>query len=318
VAPGERRPRIAPLVALVALAAAHSASADEPGDSTSSTLPTGRARLVYTVEPAAQPCPSTDELRAAIEARVGHAVFAEPATVTVNVVVRRDGPTYVATVALPDAPGERGATRELRTEAGCAELASAAALVASIAVDPASALRPPPPPPPPPPAPPASRTWRALFGLGPRGAWGLTPDLVLGATLSGAAVSSTSSWGAALEGFAANDTTVSPGSIGIRPVALAFLPCRLGAHWEACGVAKLGLLRGAGDGFDRNYATWKAFAGLGGRGGAFVDLGRMRLRASIEAIAVLPRTEFLIGETTAYATRGVSLAAGLDALIAIQ
>jgi hypothetical protein len=311
VAPGERRPLVALLVALASWAAPAAARADEP-------VP--HARLVYTVEPAAQPCPSADELRSAIEARVGHAVFAEPATVTVNVSVRRDGPTVIATVALPDAPGERGATRELRTDAGCGDLTAAAALVASIAVDPASALRPPPPPPPPapPPAPPASRTWRALFGVGPRGAWGLTPDLSLGLTLSGAAVSATSSWGAALEGFASDETTFRMGSIGIRPMALALLPCRLGAHWEACAVAKLGLLRGAGQGFTENHATWKAFAGLGARGGAFVDVGRVRLRAAIEGIAVVPRTAFLIGDATAYATRGVSLAAGVDALVAFQ
>jgi hypothetical protein len=308
VASGDRR-ALVPLLALLWGATPVAARADQP---------TARARLVYLVDPAAQPCPPPEELRAAIEARVGHAVFGEPATLTVDVNVRRDGAVFIATVALPDAPGERGASRELRSDVGCAELVSATALVASIALDPASALRPPPPVAEPPRASPP-RTWRAQVGLGPRAAWGFTPDPLAGVAVSGAAVSEHAAFGAALEGFASGDATFGgAGDVRIRPMALALLPCRLGAHWEACGVARLGLLRGAGTGFDTDLTTWKAFMGLGGRAGAFVDLGRLRLRASLEAAYVVPRTAFVVGDATVYTTRSVSVAAGLDALVAFQ
>jgi hypothetical protein len=308
VASGDRR-ALVPLLALLWGATPVAARAEEPAP---------RARLIYVVDPAAQPCPPPEELRGAIEARVGHAVFGEPATLTVEVNVRRDGAAYVATVALPDAPGERGASRELRSDVGCAELVSATALVASIAVDPASALRPPPPVTVEPPRPAAPRIWRAQVGLGPRAAWGFTPDPLAGVALSGAAVSEHAAFGAALEGFASGDATFSPGSVRIRPLALALLPCRLGAHWEACGVARLGLLRGGGAGFDTDLTTWKAFLGVGARAGAFVDLGRLRLRASIEADYVVPRTAFVVGDATVYTTRSVSVSAGLDALVAFQ
>jgi hypothetical protein len=309
LAPGARRSFVLALLVLACGVAPAAARAQEGA---------GRARLVYVVDPAAQPCPTTDEIRAAIEARVGHAVFGEPATVTVEVSVRREANTFVATVALPDAPGERGAKRELRSDAGCAELATAAALVASIAVDPASALRPPVEVVTPPPPPPASRTWRAFVGLGPRAAWGLTPDPTGGLALSGAAVTERAALGAALEGFASSDAAFGAGSVGIRPMGLALLPCRLGGHWEACGVARLGLLRGGGEGFAQDLAAWRAFFGVGARGAAFVDLGRVRLRASLEATAILPRTAFIVGDATVYTTRGVSFAAGLDALFAFQ
>jgi len=101
-------------------------------------------------------------------------------------------------------------------------------------------------------------------------------------------------------------------------MALSLLPCRLGAHWEACAVAKLGLLRGAGAGFDENFTTWKAYFGVGARGGGFVDLGRVRLRASLEGAVPLPRTSFLVGDATTFTTRSVSLTAGVDALFSFQ
>lgn len=307
MAPLVRGVPILPLVVLIVATSAATARADEPET---------RARLTYTVDPAAAPCPSADEFRAAVEARVGHAVFAEPATMTIAVAFSRAGKAYVATVALPDVPGDRGASRELRSDVGCAELATAAALVASIAADPAAALRPPPPAEPP--APPAPRIWRALAGAGARGVAGLTPDPTLGLAVSGAAVSERASFGAALEGYASSDTAFAPGAVAIRPVSLALLPCRLGAHWEACAVARLGLVRGSGEGYAQNLATWKAFAGLGGRGAAFIDVWRVRLRASLEASAILPRTSFVVNESTAFTTRGVSLVLGLDALLSFQ
>jgi hypothetical protein len=125
-----------------------------------------------------------------------------------------------------------------------------------------------------------------------------------------------------LQGFASGDAAFGARSVGIRPMSLALLPCRLGSHWEACGLAKVGLLRGDGAGFDENLAVWKAFFGLGARGAGFIDLGRVRLRASLDAGFALPRTSFVVrdamGDTTVYTTRSVSVVAGLDALFSFQ
>jgi hypothetical protein len=272
-----------------------------------------RARLTYVVDAAAELCPTADELRAAIEARVGHAVFGEPATFTLDVRVRREGAAFVATVALPDAPGEGAAARELRSDASCAELLSAAALVASIAVDPASLLRPAPAPPPPAPA--APRTWRALVGLGPRAAWGLTPAPTVGLALSAAAVGARRALGAELRGFLPTDANFARGQVAVLPLGLSVLPCWLGRAIEACGVAQVGLIHGGGTGFAQDFSTWNVFAGGGARGAAFVDRGPLRLRASLEGDVLLPRTRFLVDTSSAYTTRGVSLSGGLDALI---
>ena len=98
-------------------------------------------------------------------------------------------------------------------------------------------------------------------------------------------------------------------------MTLSVLPCAMATHLELCAVARLGLLRGAGAGYAENETTWKAFAAAGLRGGAFVDVGRTRLRAFAEGTGVAPTTSFDIDEATAYATRGVSFVAGLDALL---
>lgn len=296
----------APLVLLLALSAPAAAIA-QPAP------PSPRARLVYFVAPDAEACPSADEFRAAVNARAGHDLFGEPANVTLEVTLGRAGAAHVATVDLPDAPAGRGATRELRSDVGCAELATAAALVASIALDPASLLEPPAAAPPPPP--PEPRTWRGLVGLGPRAAWGLTPGATAGLALSAAVLRGRGAFGVELRGLLPRDATYGSGSVTIVPLTMSLLPCVRRGPWEACGVALLGLVRGAGSGFTENYAAWKAMAGLGARGGAGVELGRFRLGAFLEGVVILPRTTFLVGTGAAYTTRGVSVGGGLDALL---
>jgi len=281
------------------------------------------ARLVYFVDPTATGCPSPEAWRADANARAGHALFGEPSDVTIDVTIRKDpgaggGSVYVATVGLPDLPGARAATRELRSEVGCAEVATAAALVASIALDPESILRAPPPPPPPP-APEPARAEpprRAFVGVGPRGAWGLTPEPAVGVALSFGAISERFSLGAELAGLLPGDAPHARGSVSILPLSLSLSPCALGvAHLELCAVARLGVLRGAGTALSENFVVWKAFGAAGARVGAYADLGRLRLRASLEGVGVIPMTAFYVSETVVYTTRGVSLAGGLDALL---
>lgn len=278
---------------------------------TAPEAPAPRARLVYVVAPDAEACPTADDLRSAVNARAGHELFGEPPNLTLEVTIRREGAAHVATVVLPDAPGGGGATRELRSDVGCAELATAVALVASLAIDPASIL----PPPPPPPAVAPSESWRSFAALGPRAAYGLAPGGSSGLALSGGVVFKRATLGAELRGLLPGDAPYSNGSVAIVPLTLSLLPCATRGHWEGCGVAALGLLRGAGAGFSENRTAWKAFAGLGARGGFVLGGERFRLRAFVEATAVLPRTTFLVGVDEAYTTRGVSIAGGLDGLV---
>ncbi len=307
MAPGAR----GSLVLLLALAATQ-----ERARATERATPTPHAKLVYFVDPEAVDCPTAEVFRAAVTTRAGHELFGEPSDVTIDVTLRHDADaaSYVAILGLPGASGR--ATRELRSTIGCGELATAAALVVSIALDPESLLRPPPPAPPaPPPATRASRTWRALVGLGPRGAWGLTPDPTLGLAFSAAAVSDGVALGLELGGFLSDDAPYHAGTVSVLPFTMAFLPCALWSHLEACAVAKLGVLRGTGAGFSQNDATTKLFGAGGARAGYIVDAGRLRFRASLEGDVVAPRTSFVVNDTSVYTTRGVSLSAGLDALL---
>ncbi len=311
MAPGAR----GSLVLLLALAATQGrARAAERATTTSAP----HAKLVYFVDPEAGDCPTAEAFRAAVSARAGHELFGEPSDLTIDVTLKRDADaaSYVAILGLPGASGR--ATRELRSTVGCGELATAAALVVSIALDPESLLRPPPPPaPPPPPSPPAraSRTWRALIGLGPRGAWGITADPALGLAFSAAAVSDGVALGLELGGFLSDDTPYHAGTVSVLPFTMAFLPCALWSHLEACAVAKLGVLRGTGAGFSQNDAITKLFGAGGARAGYIIDAGRLRFRASLEGDVVAPRTSFVVSDTSVYTTRGVSLSVGLDALL---
>jgi hypothetical protein len=306
VAGGLRCPQVLPLLlALVTTIVASIARAQ-------TAAPDRRARLVYVVAPDAQGCPSPEALRAAANARAGHELFGEPASLTLEVNIRRDGAAHLATVVLPDAPGGTG-TRELRSDVGCAELATAVALVASLAIDPESALGAPPAPPPPPPPPPP-RTWRGWVGLGPR--VGLGPGPVSGGlALSGGLVGTRGTLGAELRGLAPRDIAFEAGQVSVLPLTLAVLPCAARGHWEACGVVAAGLVRGEGSGFAQNFTAWRGFGALGARGGFVLGTERLRMRAFVEATAMFPWTDFRVGEAIAYTTRGVSLTGGVDGLL---
>jgi hypothetical protein len=153
-----------------------------------------------------------------------------------------------------------------------------------------------------------------LGGLGPRGVWGATPELTAGLALSAAAVRAPLAFGVELAGLLPKDAHFAGGSVSVLPLTLSVLPCGVRSHVEICAIARLGVLRGAGAGFYENFTTWKAFGAAGLRAGGFVDAGRLRLRASIEATGVVPKTQLVVGDSAVYATRGVSVAAGLDAL----
>jgi hypothetical protein len=315
----------APLLVLLLLAADPAASvllAADPAASLQAPPPAlaadARARLVYAPEPEVGVCPTADEFRAAVNARAGRELFGEPATVTIDVSLRHDGEGHVAIVDLPDADRTKRATRELRSDASCADVAAAAALVVSIALDPTSILRAPAPPPPvAAPAPAAPRKWLAV-GTGPRGSWGLAPSFTAGLALSALARAERTSLGLELAGFAPGDAKYATGTVSVLPLALAAVPCRTWTHWEACGVGSIVALRGAGSGFSEDFAAWRIMAGVGARGAFGQDVGPARLRAFVEGDVFLPRTTFLVGNAAAWTTRSVSFLAGVDVLFFLE
>jgi hypothetical protein len=58
--------------------------------------------------------------------------------------------------------------------------------------------------------------------LGPRGAWGLTPDPTLGLAFSAAAVSDGLALGLELGGFLSDDASYHAGTVSVLPYTMAF------------------------------------------------------------------------------------------------
>ena len=94
------------------------------------------AHLVYVRDATAAECPSEEDLRRSVKARVGYDPFFPWAKTTVIVEMVRDGRSLVARVRLVDADGRSRGVRELRSVArGCGGLIDASALAISIALD---------------------------------------------------------------------------------------------------------------------------------------------------------------------------------------
>jgi hypothetical protein len=152
-----------------------------------------------------------DVLAAAVDARLGRAVFVAPADVIVDVVIAREGGAFVAQLAMIDRTGQSRGSRTLRRRgARCAALLDALSLVIALLVDlPVTDLEltlpdePEPAPEPPPQAsaqPPAPQSERivapAAAAVGVRGelaahagvALGYVPDVALALGVGGALV----------------------------------------------------------------------------------------------------------------------------------
>lgn len=161
------------MAALVAVAAlARAARAEEPAPPPPGDAPPApevvveppalpRTRLVFAAGAFATSCPSVDELRQGVIARLAADPFAEPAERVLLVTVEGDvdaagaASARRARVELFDSELNALGERVIESDEGCAELVAAAALAASIAIAPERALAAPPPvPPPAPPAPP--------------------------------------------------------------------------------------------------------------------------------------------------------------------
>jgi hypothetical protein len=97
------------------------------------------ARLVYERGVQAERCPEESELRAAVTAQLGYAVFErEPVTREMHVRIAAVSSGLVARIEVKDPSGAVLGARELRSPArDCNELASALALAISMALDPA-------------------------------------------------------------------------------------------------------------------------------------------------------------------------------------
>jgi hypothetical protein len=273
-------------------------------------------RLVYVRRAGAEHCPEPDALRAAVAARLGYEPFQDDAKTVVTATLSRQGRLLRAVIELRDASGALTGSREISSqENDCAELASAAALAISIAVDPKSAMRsarearrPPPPPPepsagaPPPvpaapeqkPPPPAPERPDPVFfraGLDALGVLGAAPKPAFGALLHAGV-----RWRAlsvALEGRADAPAgiPVADGRVSASLFLGTIAACFHSWALVACGLVSAGALSGSNEGATASTHATTPFVSLGGRFGVEVHLIRgLYARGHFDLLGTATRT----------------------------
>jgi hypothetical protein len=258
----------------------------------------GRARFVYAVDPAARDhCPDIVAVRQEIVKRTGFDPFWEWAPRTIVVQILGDAKKgYTARVVRIQADGT-SATRDLPSRDDCYEVASAAALAVSIALDsfrvsqptdadsgvPAVDAAPPPAPNPPEPEPsqplPSPAPLPSVVPSPPQLAAGADLSFVTGIAPApsfaiaafGEVRGRTAFVTAELEASAAKAVD----RLQVATFAGTLAPCtRLGPAF-LCALGKVGWVEAWSLGIAPGAANGAAFVALGGRGGAEVRLSAL-------------------------------------------
>jgi hypothetical protein len=284
------------------------------------------ARLTYVREPGAEACADVDELRRAVQARLGYDPFFPWAPVAVVAHVRREGGAYRAEVTLVDEQGVSRGRRALSSEGDdCAPLVGALALAISLALDPlslagkpAGAQAPPAPAPapaatapltPPPTAPgkngagdaapPAPHpvatgapSWRGWASLGVLGRYGTTPGLAFGGLVRGKVEHGRLSLG--IEATLDAPTSASAptrGSVRAWVAQATLLGCGRVSIVVGCGFVSGGPLVVSGVDLAVPRATIVAYGAFGPRVGIEWPFGRrFRIEGFVDvAVTLQPR-----------------------------
>ena len=324
----QRRRRVRPVAALVAIAATAVANAN--------AFPS--SRLIYARGKGTEQCPDEDFVRAEVATRLGYDPFFVWAERTIVAQVSRALRGFQATVQLLDAKGVVRGSRALSSTSGdCTDLVKAVALAISIGIDPEAASGPPPassseravPPPEasapvppseppvaaavvvgekqdkPPPASSAAPRIAPEVGAGVWSAINLAPAISVGGALFGGA-----NWGPALLLLELRQNLqASANGIGASLLSGAFLPCGRYQVLFACANATLGQLR-----FQGARSANATYIALGGRAGVDVPVFRqIFLRAHVEVMRSLDQTLVFQDGFQAWQLPAVSGALGLQA-----
>jgi hypothetical protein len=305
-------------------------------------------RLVYVRGPGADQCPEPEALRAAVAARLGYEPFRDDAMVTVSATLSRRDSVTRAVIELRDGTGEVTGRREISSkESDCSELAAAAALAISIAVDPKSASRPTSPPvagtppsvsdplpslpangakalpppdtPPRRPAPDAVRSVRILgrAGLGVLGAFGAAPAPALGFSFFGGARRGALS--VDLEGrgdLPAGEAIAASTTLTAKLFLGTLAPCFHLRALLGCGLVAGGALIGSSD---RATAPTRMgatpFVALGGRAGVEKGLvAGLAGRLTVDLLGTVTRITLDVRGSGSWRTPPVTAALGAGVL----
>jgi hypothetical protein len=285
------------------------------------------------VDPAAEDCPSADDLRTQIAARLGYDPVDEAATQTVIGTLRLEKGRLVATVSLRSADGSVRTRKPLVSETtDCREIAASFVLAISIAIDPMSAVRAPPPPPTTTttattadrpviasgdtlelsdarrPEPTRSGTrleWRG--GAGILGSLGALPRPSVAPTIVGGA----SSGRAALQVEGRYDLPASadgPNSSAVTGSLLlgTLAPCFEPPPAFFCALGSAGVLFGEGSGVLVPRSDRSVYAAIGLRAGLEARFGeRIRGRIQIEGLVPLVATSLSVAGSPVWSSPAV-------------
>lgn len=291
------------------------------------------ARLEYAPPASIEACPSPDELRDAVSARLGYVVWRPDAARVVSVDIRAKRGGVAAVVRIHDPAGATG-ERALQAPS-CPALAASVALAISIAIDPLSTGRPPPPkapapaaipaPPKPepalssPPEPPAGPSLRVFGAVGVNAAFLAAPGVAPGARLQlGGRLGKLS---LALEGRADLPTgrqVAAGGRVTSALLSVGLSPCWHVEPFAGCLIGAAGVLRADAEGLAQAQKGSAFHALVGARVAADWSMHRaVALRAQAEVGAVLTRIEIVDSQTGAayWTTPPITLSLALMAVV---
>ena len=291
-----------------------------------------QARLDYLLEEDLQGCPDASAMRRAVTARLGYDPFSDSADSTIAVEIHRSGSELRARVYWRGESGEPRGMRELQSASGsCEELAAAAALAVSIAIDPVAAE--------------ATETtaeapavaapettieagpaagkpgsmprWMWLAGGGVFVGRGMTPGWWPGLELGVGARRGWLAFEVWLSAMPPHSFDVEGGSIDVQWLAVTANACVARGGLRACLLASGGALRGTGrEPLENRQKTTTPYAGAGGRIAWDLRLrGRLSLRVHADVAATLARTSYTVSGEDVWTQPAVATELGVLGIV---
>jgi len=292
------------------------------------------AELAYEWPADLDGCPDEAALRVAVVGRLRRDPFVRSAQRRILVRITRSNGSLVAVVSVEEAGESRG-QRRIETRAGCAELASAAALAVSIAVDPVAGMgdpndledakpepdpAPKPKPKPPPDVklalPPAAREAQnePFVRVAARGWAGAVPSLGAGPSLG--VGFRRGAWSVALDALAVfpekQSVAGTTRAITVGLFAAQLSPCIHAANFRGCVLLTSGALfaQGRGVAQPRSEWSWHATAGMG-TGYSFFA-GRFSFTPLVEVALRLETAQLSISDQLVWTTPRALAAFGVE------
>jgi hypothetical protein len=309
----------------------------------------GGFRFVYERGHGAEACPDERRVRGELQRLLGREPFGSEAHATLFCRIARHGTGLRAVITVLDAGGP-GPERVLDSpHHDCTDLAPAMELTLALATDPpphlvadvdpeivvAADASPAPADAPALPAPtsaasvteapptssvvakvaaPADRStpWRLGLAASLAAELGVAPGPGVGLAVGGSLRSDAWSFGLELGASLSSGEDSLGGRVDARLLTLAFAPCWARGRLALCGVARAGVLRGAGDGFAGARADAAPWAGAGARvTWRLARPGGLDLRALAEALVPVVGGRLRVGGEEAWRSPPVAAAFGL-------